>query len=146
MSRTLELDVTDNGTIQATITQAKRFSRKALKEIDESTQEYAIELRDEVRKNAEGRPGPRKVSGAYWSSIRVETASSGVFRRSFSRSVTSDHPAALRLENGFIDVDALGRHYNQPPYKHWEPAIVAVGNRWLASFGYRLPDWWKVNE
>lgn len=35
--------------------------------------------------------------------------------------VVSDHPAARRLELGFIGVDSLGRHYAQMPNPHWSP-------------------------
>lgn len=35
--------------------------------------------------------------------------------------VFSDHPAARRLEMGFVGMDALGRHYTQMPRPHWLP-------------------------
>lgn len=143
VARTLELDITDNGTIAAVIGQAKRFQRKALRDIERSADNAAHEYRDEVRSRAEGRPGPQKVSGAYWLSIDVTTTSSGFFRHSFQKTVTSNHPAAARLEFGYFDVDALGRHYNQPPFPHWRPAIDYIGPRWVKQFNNKVPDWWN---
>lgn len=35
--------------------------------------------------------------------------------------VFTDFPAANRLENGFVGMDALGRHYTQMPRPHWSP-------------------------
>lgn len=40
--------------------------------------------------------------------------------------VFSDHPAARRLEFGFIGVDSLGRHYAQMPRPHWTPVQEQV--------------------
>lgn len=143
MAATLELTIDDGGTLGALVGKATRFNKRALRMIDASVDEYAEEFRDEVRSRAEGRPGPRKVTGDYWNSIQVVSRST-FFRHSFSKSVTSDHPAAARLELGYVGVDALGRHYNQPPFKHWEPAIQVIGERWLASFGDTLPEWWRA--
>lgn len=142
-TRTLTFDVTDNGSIQAVIGQAKRFQRRALKGIQASCSEVAFEYRDEVRRHAEGRPGPEKVSGAYWNSIEVVTVEGGFLRASFQTSVTSDHPAAARLELGYVGIDALGRHYNQPPFPHWGPAIDIVGPKWVKSFDTKVPEWWN---
>lgn len=50
---------------------------------------------------------PRRT-GAYVNTIGVD-----------GNEVYSDHPAANRLENGFVGRDALGRMYNQPPRPHW---------------------------
>jgi hypothetical protein len=37
--------------------------------------------------------------------------------------VGTDAPYARRLEYGFVDVDSLGRHYNQSPAPRWRPAF-----------------------
>lgn len=141
--RTLEFDVDDNGHARALIGKLKKFQKKALKDIEKSVDVYALEFRDEVRKNAQGRPGPRRITGGYWNSIKVVSSSTGMFRKSFQKSVMSDHPAGPSLERGKVLVDSMGRHYNQPPYPHWGPAILTVGPRWLNSFQNKLPEWWK---
>lgn len=68
-----------------------------------------------VRANASGRPGPRRVTGNYLRSMNVEIIDA------FTRSIGTNAPQARRLENGFVGTDSLGRHYNQPPYPHWQP-------------------------
>lgn len=138
------LDITDKGTIKVTVGQVKRFQGRATKETNRSMRKYANELRDEVRKRAQGRPGPRRITGVYWHSIKVTKASSGILNRSSTTSVVSEHPAALRLEKGYVGVDALGRHYNQPPFVHWEPAIQIVRSRWVKHLGQRVRRWWKL--
>lgn len=58
----------------------------------------------------------------------------GTLRRSVHVEMTEEdgHPVALvgsnvsyarRLEYGFVDVDSLGRHYNQAPAPRWRPAF-----------------------
>lgn len=129
--------IDDKGTLDALLKQTKAFEKKAYSQIEKDLIDYTFELRDEVRKNAQGRPGPRKITGAYWNSIVVAGAISrgrwGADKMTMG--VTSAHPAAHRLENGYVDVDAAGRHFNQPPYKHWAPALETVGQRWIANAG-----------
>lgn len=137
----LILEIDDRGTVKATVAQAKRFRKRALRGLEKSADKAAHEYRDEVRKRAEGRPGPRKVTGAYWNSI-VVVSTKGIFGRSFTRQVKSEHPAAARLEYGFVGVDARGRHYNQPPYKHWGPAAEYMAGRWINDLGNKIPEWW----
>lgn len=143
MAATLGFDIDDNGTIGALVGKATRFNRRALRGIEQSTEIYAIEFRDEVRRRAQGRPGPQRITGAYWNSIQVVTTSR-FFGQGFTKSVLSDHPAAARLELGYVAVDALGRHYNQPPFPHWMPAIEVVGPRWVNSFAEKMPEWWRA--
>lgn len=72
---------------------------------------------------ASGRPGPRRVTGDYLRTIT--TVMSG--NASYSQSTTGTNaPQARRLELGFVGVDSLGRHYNQPPYPHFLPALERV--------------------
>lgn len=78
------------------------------------------ELQDRVRKNASGRPGPNKITGDYWRSIKYRVMR---FPSGLAAEVYSNAPQAYRLEYGFVDVDSLGRHYNQPPFPHFRPAL-----------------------
>lgn len=140
--RTLEFDIDDNGTINVLIGKARRFQRKALRDIEQDCDWAAREYQQEVRNRAQGRPGPRRITGGYWESIQVETVRS-IFLFSFQKRVVSHHPAAARLEKGFVDVDALGRHYAQPPYAHWYPAIQIIGPRWTRRYQNIGPKWWR---
>lgn len=74
-----------------------------------------------VRAAASGRPGPRAITGNYRRSISLEVG------RSASGTVAivgTNAPQARRLEFGFVGSDSLGRHYNQPPYPHFEPPLA----------------------
>jgi Bacteriophage HK97-gp10, putative tail-component len=85
------------------------------------TRHYAMLLRVRIQQNASGRPGPRVITGQYRASwqVRVQTGGGAV-----TAEVFTDAPQARRLEYGFVGVDALGRHYRQPPYPHIGPAWV----------------------
>ncbi|MEV0446303.1 hypothetical protein AB0I46_46175, partial [Streptomyces spectabilis] len=41
--------------------------------------------------------------------------------------VGTNAPQGRRLEFGFVGVDSLGRHYNQPPFPHLGPAVATFG-------------------
>lgn len=53
-------------------------------------------------------------TGGYFRSVRIVG----------DDTVTTDDPAAMRHEFGFVGTDALGRHYTDPPRPHWRPAIL----------------------
>lgn len=80
---------------------------------------HAYMLKTRVMANASGRPGPRRVTGDYLRSISAQPlgqyGGSGWF-------VGTNAPQGPRLEFGFVGVDSLGRHYDQPPYPHFGPA------------------------
>lgn len=84
------------------------------------TRHHAMLLRVRIQRHASGRPGPRTITGQYRASwdVRVHTRSGEV-----TAEVFSDAPQARRLEYGFVGVDAIGRHYRQPPFPHVEPAF-----------------------
>ncbi|MQT05425.1 HK97 gp10 family phage protein [Streptomyces jumonjinensis] len=84
------------------------------------TRHHAMLLRVRIQRNASGRPGPRVITGAYRASwdVRVRVGGGVV-----TAEVFSDAPQVRRLEYGFVGVDALGRHYRQPPFPHIEPAF-----------------------
>lgn len=90
-----------------------------------ASQVMATDLVRFVQQFASGRPGPNVVTGDYRSRIRIMSRSAG---RTFSTvDVGTDHPAARRLEEGFVGIDSLGRHYQQPAFPHWKPGILALG-------------------
>lgn len=86
----------------------------------------AKDLTDAVRAHASGRPGPQVITGQYRASIRIvdsqDNADGSVYY------VGTDAPQAARLEFGFVGVDAIGRHYHQPPFPHWRPALQEIRN------------------
>jgi hypothetical protein len=105
-----------------------------------------------VRGRAVGRPGPRRITGHYLTTIdyRVELGTGG-----YTAIIYSDAPQARRLELGFYGTDSLGRYYQQPAYEHFRPArdelypwylrvqgalaarVVVVGNSGGAGTGRR---------
>ena len=85
-----------------------------------------------MRSNQSGRPGPRVRTGG----LRRSTTS--VVRRSgdhVTGSVGTNHPAARRLENGFVGVDRIGRYFNQPRYPFVEPTVPAANVIWPEEIG-----------
>lgn len=91
---------------------------------------YGALLLVRVQRNASGRPGPNVITGEYRDSWQVETtwrASGEVRTRVFT-----EHPAARRLEFGFVGADVAGRIYDQPPFPHAMPAFRETGPEWLA--------------
>lgn len=83
------------------------------------TQHHAMLMRVRIQRNASGRPGPNVITGQYRASWQVRTRVSG---GQVTAEVHTDAPQANRLEYGFVGVDALGRHYRQPPFPHVAPA------------------------
>lgn len=94
------------------------------------TQKFGQLLETGIKSRAQGRPGPRRRTGDYlrsWSTIvtmgpigpRAESGTSA--------------PQGRRLEYGFVGTDALGRHYNQPPYPHARPALDAIEPGYTAA-------------
>lgn len=77
-------------------------------------------VRTSVRAHASGRPGPRARTGDYRRSIAQTNGFQGKVPVAW---VFTNAPQGRRLEYGFNSIDALGRHYRQPPYPHWRPAI-----------------------
>lgn len=104
----------------------------------------AKDLRDAVRRHAEGRPGPNKITGEYWKSIQYHSgvtgntysSQTGRISRGFEAEVFTDKPFGRRLELGFVGVDSLGRHYNQPPFPHWGPAIEEIDHKFFMEMEY----------
>jgi hypothetical protein len=107
-------------------------------EIKRTVRSQADRLRDAIRQNASGRPGPNVITGAYRASWRVEdfaVADGG------GAEIGTDKPQGRRLEFGFYDMtDSLGRHFFQPPYAHVEPAVNALSPQIEAAFRATLDD------
>jgi hypothetical protein len=91
------------------------------------TEIYGRELQAAVKAHASGRPGPNVITGEYRDSIMLKITESltGV-----EAEVYSDAPQAFRLEYGFVGSDSLGRHYDQPPFPHFRPALQQVGGEY----------------
>jgi hypothetical protein len=83
-----------------------------------------------IRGNASGRPGPNVITGAYRNSWQTQTR-----RLPYGAQCTlgTDAPQGRRLELGFVGIDSLGRHYNQPPFPHVQPALPFIGDTLMAS-------------
>lgn len=80
-------------------------------------------LQTRVMAKASGRPGPNIVTGDYRRSIGLEE----IFAPGITAvSVGTNAPQGARLEFGFHGTDSLGRHYDQPPYPHFGPAVDEI--------------------
>jgi hypothetical protein len=49
----------------------------------------------------------------------------------------------MRLEFGFVGVDSIGRHYNQPPFPHFRPAEDEVAPIYIAEMRTAVRGIWK---
>lgn len=83
-----------------------------------------------VQAHASGRPGPRAITGDYRRSITMQMEESGAVAVAH---VGTNAPQGRRLEYGFVGTDSLGRHYNQPPYPHWSPAIEEIEPQFVTA-------------
>lgn len=74
-----------------------------------------------AKDHASGRPGPEVVTGTLRRSIKHDPISPwGVY--GWQTQIGPTVIYARRIELGFAGTDALGRHYNQPPYPYFGPA------------------------
>lgn len=115
------------------------YGKRTRQSSDRLLRKQARQLRDEIREAA-----PRDT-GAYAKSIKY-----GIHRgwqRKYGGQNTirvySKHPAAHRLEYGFVGTDSLGRTYNQAPRPHWRPATAAAEKRLPKTFLKRLKSDWR---
>lgn len=107
-------------------------------EIQRTVRRQADALRDRIRANASGRPGPNVITGAYRASWNVEDFP---VPNGGGAEVGSNAPQAKRLEFGFYDMtDSLGRHFFQPPYAHVEPAVNELSPLYQQAFRTALDD------
>lgn len=94
------------------------------------TRMYGNLLATSVKAHASGRPGPRTVTGDYRRSITTDV------RREAGTAIATvgtTRPQGRRLELGFVGVDSLGRHYNQPPFPHFRPALSKIEGPYVAA-------------
>lgn len=90
-----------------------------------------------VKAKASGRPGPNAPTGDYRRSLTVQFRREGPLR--FTAEIGTNKPQGRRLEKGFVGVDSLGRHYNQPPYPHFGPMMDELRPMFAAAMrGLRL--------
>jgi hypothetical protein len=96
------------------------------------TRMYGSLLATSVKAHASGRPGPRTVTGDYRRSITSDVRREG---GTAIATVGTTRPQGRRLELGFVGVDALGRHYNQPPFPHFRPALSKIEDAYTLALG-----------
>lgn len=117
----MEVDTSEFGVL---INDLKKYQVRARIEVGRTLNRHASKLRTEIVRRASGRPGPRQQTGRYVSSIQTRRGRGSADTQSVY--AYTNHPAAHRLEYGFVGMDRLGRMYNQPPYPHFRPAIDAT--------------------
>lgn len=116
------------------IKRAIKYSGKAAEEV---TQKNGQRLLDTVKMNASGRPGPNIITGAYVASIQITE------RSRWTVAVGSNAPQTMRLEFGFVGVDSIGRHYNQPPFPHFRPAENEIAPLYIADMHNAVRRIWR---
>ncbi|MEV6840311.1 HK97 gp10 family phage protein [Streptomyces sp. NPDC051133] len=99
---------------------------------DTSMRHSAKALVAQVQRNASGRPGPRVITGRYRSSWQSDVHRAGPV---IVAEVGTNAPQGRRLEFGFVGVDSIGRHYNQPPFPHLGPAVGTFGPLLMRELG-----------
>lgn len=91
---------------------------------------HGLLLVTRIKGRASGRPGPRVITGDYRRSWTLETGTRGGAQAAIAG---TNAPQGARLENGFVGVDSLGRHYDQPPFPHVRPAVAETEPGFLAD-------------
>ena len=97
------------------------------------TARFGVLLQTRVRARASGRPGPRRRTGDYRRGITTQTRR--VIAGVWETTVGTNSPQGRRLELGFIGADSLGRHYNQPPFPHFGPAVDQTEPEYAEALG-----------
>ena len=96
--------------------------------------QHALLLETRVKANASGRPGPRVITGDYRRSIAATRGGAVGFGGVLGGwTVGTNAPQGPRLEYGFVGQDRAGRHYNQPAFPHFGPAVPGVEASLLAA-------------
>ena len=115
----------------------RNFVKYSQEDAEKITQEYGKVFQQAVKRNASGPPGPNVVTGQYVGSIQPFSEDQ------YTAGAETSAPQAARLEFGFVGVDALGRHYAQPPFPHWRPAIDEVGPKYKEAMQAAVRKWWR---
>ena len=111
-------------------------------EVRAETWEAGQELLSQIRIQAGTPPGPQVITGAYVASWQMMVAP-GASEAAPSVLIYSNHPAARRLEFGFVGADALGRVYNQAPFPHVSIALVMMEPRFQDRMSQVVANWIK---
>jgi hypothetical protein len=112
-----------------------RFVPRWLRYHEVTVKEVVGEFYEDVRQAASGRPGPNVVSGQYISA----------FQRSDTK-VWNESPQGPRLEYGYTGVDSLNRHYHQPPFPHWRPAIQRTQKKFPRKVKQTIIQVWRESR
>lgn len=119
----------------------RAYNIRTKRQINRTMDKYVGKTADTVRKYANGRPGPNRITGRYANSIK---AMRGSGPEMYKIVVWSDHPASHRLEYGFVGIDSMGRIYHQPPYPHFRPAIAEISPRLVKDLRDTILRAWFV--
>jgi hypothetical protein len=98
--------------------------------VDRQLKQWGYLLETKIKGKASGRPGPNAPTGDYRRSWTTELGTNLGDRAVI---VGTNKPQGRRLEYGFVGVDSLGRHFNQPPYPHVRPAMQEIEGPFLKS-------------
>lgn len=133
---TLDLDASQAVTVAANVAGVGTHAAIRLGVI---TRHHGLLLQTKVKayasKPRSGPPGPRIQTGDYVRSISLNVQARG---DSIEAAVGTIKPQGRRLEFGFVGTDAIGRHYNQPPYPHFRPALLEVAPLYTAAVAAAL--------
>lgn len=91
-----------------------------------------------IRGHASGRPGPNVITDDYrgsWQPTPVRRLPHGAMC-----TLGTDRPQGRRLEFGFVGIDAIGRHYDQPPFPHVQPALPFIEQTLRASMRFAVTE------
>jgi hypothetical protein len=107
--------------IPADFTNELRRRATAARNYREGFTRAAVVLRDRAREHSRGRPGPNLITGQFHDAWTYAVGGDEAV-------VSNGSVYANRLEWGFVGVDSIGRHYNQPPYPSLGPAVARSGD------------------
>ncbi|WP_406262780.1 HK97 gp10 family phage protein [Streptomyces chartreusis] len=125
---------TDAGALASAL---DRGAQRSLLAAETVMRHSAQTLVKRVQHNASGRPGPRVITGKYRASWMSDVHRSGP---AVVGDVGTAAQQARRLEFGFVGVDSLGRHYNQPPFPHLGPAVGQAGPALVRALGHAVTE------
>lgn len=107
-------------------------------EVRATNRRWVPRLRAALIAHSSGRPGPRVVTGAYNAAYVVETGDGDL-----EVNAGNSSPQSNRLEEGFVAVDSLGRHYHQPPFPHFRPTFEEVSEPYAQDISEAFGRWWS---
>jgi hypothetical protein len=91
-----------------------------------------LKIVDLIRSHMDGRPGPNRISGTLFDSIRSTSLRvSGVPGNvgGWASTISANTDYARRIEFGFRGSDAKGRVFNQSPFPYFEPGLQDAVDR-----------------